>query len=84
VSGYSFDAAGEPEPGTPRNRQIDDLFSALQEATEVPGKGRWKSALFRLKRDSMHFGVDFEYDDPLRWKVTPDGMDEKITAIRPR
>ncbi len=84
VSGYTFDAAGEAEAGTPRNRAIDSLFAELQEATQIADKGPWKSALFQIKRAGMRFAIDFEYDDPMRWKVDPDRMDEILAAIRPR
>ena len=82
VSGYRFEAMGEAEPGTPRNREIDALFSELQEATQVDGKGPWKSAVFKLQRAGMRYSVDFEYDNPTRWKVTPGDMDQKIAALR--
>lgn len=81
VSAYTFNDEGEPEPGTPRNWAIPGMFEKLRQAMQVPGQEPWKTCLFRVKRDSMRIRLDVEYDDPLRWKITPATMDRVLREI---
>lgn len=83
VSGYSYDHDDQPIAGTPRNWDIHDRFLALQDATTVEGKSAWKSCLFQIKRSDMKAMVDFEYDDAMRWKVTPANIKTKPIELRP-
>lgn len=39
--------------------------------------------LFQFNRKSGRFIVDFEHDDPARWKVTPSNIDAVVDELRP-
>lgn len=84
MSGFYYDADGEPTPENPGNRQIFDKFRELQAVTRNPGGREWKSALVQIKRETMGITIDFEYDDPQRWKVTPSNIDTKPEELRPK
>jgi hypothetical protein len=83
LSGYWYAADGTAEPELPSDRAISKLFLDLQKATEVSGKGSWKTCLFQIRRDGMRMTVDFDYDDASRWKVTPGNMEHLVAQMRP-
>jgi hypothetical protein len=83
LSGYWYAEDGSAEPELPSDEEILDLFVELQRSTAVPGKGVWKTCLFRIRRNGMRMTVDFDYDNPLRWKVTPGNMDTLVPGMRP-
>ncbi|KZL25136.1 hypothetical protein [Pseudovibrio sp. Ad37] len=39
--------------------------------------------LLQFNRDSGQVQADFEYDDEMRWKVTPNNIDDMIEELRP-
>jgi hypothetical protein len=81
--GFWYDAAGEATPGFPRNRDLLDKFRELQ-AVARNGERTWKTALVQIRRDDMQITVDYEYEDPQRWKVTPLNLEAMREALRPR
>jgi hypothetical protein len=83
LSGYWYAEDGSAEPKLPSNRQVDELFLDLQRATSVPGKGMWKTCLFKIRRADMRMTVDFDYEDPIRWKVMPGNMGKLVAEMRP-
>lgn len=83
LSGYSFDGEGSFEPDTPYNIELLGMFRNLQKAMQVPDQEPWKTCLFRIKRDPMRVRLDVDYDDPLRWKVTPATMSRVLQDIGP-
>jgi hypothetical protein len=83
LSGYWYAQDGSAEPELPADRSVSRLFLDLQQATAVPGKGVWKTCLFKIRRNGMRMTVDFDYDNPLRWKVTPGNMDTLVPGMRP-
>lgn len=83
ISGYSYDAEGRPQAGTPRNPDIHDRFADLQAATRAEGQAAWKTCLLQIRRDSLKARVEFEYDDAARWKVTPRTIDIMPMRLRP-
>ncbi len=50
----------------------------------MEGKAPWKSTPFQLRREGMRCTADFDYENPLRWKLDPGHMQETFDAIRPR
>lgn len=83
LSGYAF--LQEPEYA-PFVIDIDDVEG------EVKGYRDWlakdtgegfKKMLLQFNRDSGRVQADFEYDDPMRWKVTPNNIDQMIEDLRP-
>ena len=84
LSAYRYDAAGKPTPSTPRNFEIGDRFEELQQSMSAKEPRAWKSCLVRLKKPELKMKMDFEYDDPLRWKVTPANIASKPEELRPQ
>lgn len=83
MSGYSYDASGKATPKIPSDRQIFDTFEELRDAMQAEGKEPWKCALFQVKRSEMKVKMDFEYQDPMRWKVTPANINRMVEQLRP-
>lgn len=84
LSGYTYDASGKPQAGNPGNFDINDRFEELQETMAGVDQRRWKSALLQIVRDGAKLNIDFEYDDPSRWKVTPTNVATKPAELRPK
>jgi len=78
VSGYRFFDQHEWGAQAPYDIPVLDLFETLHAAMKAEGND-WKCALFTIKRSDMQLNVDFEYDDPDRWKFTVQGV-ESIKA----
>lgn len=83
MHGYCFDAAGDWEAAAPRQRGTLDLLrrfrSAMAEAD--PQQRAWVSCLIRFDPDGQ-VGLDFEYDDPARWAVTPGNQARRVEEFR--
>lgn len=58
-------------PATPASFEIEDLLDGLRQATQVEGKAPWRACIVKLDRVSAKVTVDFEYDHPEQWGVTP-------------
>lgn len=78
---YQGDAAGEP--ATPESTDIDDRLDDLREATRVEGREPWQACVFRIERESAKATVDFEYEHPEKWRVTPATVAEVAARARP-
>ncbi len=75
MTGFTYDTSGEATPGTPSNYDFFDLLKDFQEATKVEDKPVWKSVLIQIKKPELDINVDFEYENALRWKVTPGNIE---------
>ena len=85
LSGYAYDRAGTATPAAITNFGLFDKFKELREATREGEAGRlWKSALVQIRRADMKVMVDFEYDDPMRWEVTPGNFTTLPEELRPK
>lgn len=84
MSGYAYDASGKPTAKNPGNRGVIDAFEELRDAMRVEGKRPWKTALFQVKRSEMKVMMDFEYEDSMRWKVTPWNLTDMVEQLRPK
>lgn len=76
ISGFRYRDAGGYEAATPRAPALGEALDALREATRVDGQAPWGACVLRLRRDSGRLHADFEYDDPARWDIRPDNLDE--------
>lgn len=83
-SGFYWDDAGKAHPDYPRSGEFLDKLEELQSVTRGPTGRSWTCALIRLKRDSMAMTIDYEYDDPGRWKVTPLNIEQMREELRPK
>ncbi len=83
ISGYSYDANGVPKAGTPRNKDLHYRLRDLHKAMADSGQGDWKTVLIQIRRADMNVKMDFEYENPLRWKVTPKNLKTMPAQLRP-
>jgi hypothetical protein len=84
VSSYRYDSDGRAEPGDPGDLSVNRKFRELNTVMRQPTGRHWKSALMQIRRDTGEVTTDFEYDDPLRWKVTPFNLETMPAQLRPR
>lgn len=83
VAGFRYDADGVATAATPHDSGIGEAFDALREATRLPGKEPWQACVLRILRADGHVGLEFEYEVPERWDITPDSMAEVVARARP-
>ncbi|MBJ6985605.1 hypothetical protein [Luteimonas sp. MC1750] len=83
MTGFRYDADGAYVAATPDADALGPAFDDLREATRVPGKEPWGACVLRLWRDGGRMAVEFEYDDPGQWDVTPATLGEVARRARP-
>lgn len=83
MTGFRYDPAGAFAAATPDADALGPAFDDLREATRVPGKDPWGACVLRLWRDSGRMAVEFEYDAPQRWDVTPVTLADVAARARP-
>ena len=83
ISGFRYRDAGGYDAATPESGELGDVLDALREATQVPGKARWDACVFRIRSDTRKVQVEFEYDAPERWDVTPETLLAVVERARP-
>ncbi|GHE25745.1 hypothetical protein GCM10007167_03250 [Vulcaniibacterium thermophilum] len=71
LNGFRYRGDAPGEPATPASFEIEDLLDDLRAATQVEGKGPWRACVVRLDRADGKVTVDFEYERPEVWEVTP-------------
>lgn len=85
--GYAYDTRGRAHavaflyPNV--EREVTAYRGWLRQKGRKGDKGIIKM-LFQFNRNTRRARADFEYDDPLRWQVTPANLDAAIEALRPR
>ncbi|MGQ4274888.1 hypothetical protein [Terrihabitans sp. B22-R8] len=84
MSGYTYEDGASPEPATPRNVELARKFRELAAAMQKPDGGTWVSSLIQVRRDSQKVHIDFDYENPGRWKVTPANLKSLPEEIRPK
>ena len=86
VNGFAYSASGKSTPTGPRNLDVIDKFEDLRLAMREPDKEPWKACLVRINRSTSHIVIDFEYDHPDKWLITPatvEGMAEVLRPVEP-
>ena len=83
MTGFRYDADGAHAAATPDGGALGPAFDDLRDATRVPGKEPWGACVLRLWRDSGRMAVEFEYDAPERWDVTPATLATVAARARP-
>jgi hypothetical protein len=81
--GYVYRPDGTWTAAMPDMDATIDKAIALSKAMRVDGKEPWKACLIQIQRPGPHLKVDFEYDDPNRWIVTPGNLKQKVEELRP-
>jgi len=84
MSGYMY-AGDKVIPVLPQSNstEIEEAVLALREATIAPDGSKWHGCLVQLSRPGPEIGIEFEFDDPLRWKITPRNYEHMMEALRP-
>ncbi|KAA1179443.1 hypothetical protein FP026_17900 [Rhizobium tropici] len=81
--GYAYDRSGIPHAVTFLTDAVEQEVKSYREWLKREHRGDFIKMLFQFNRETRRFNADFEYDNPLRWQVTPKNL-EKITAeLRP-
>ena len=82
--GYRYGSDGKWEGATPEGRPTILKARELADAMKIEGKEGWKTCLVQISRPGPNIKVDFEYDDPNRWDVTPANLEARVEELRPR
>lgn len=83
ISGFRYRDGAGAAPATPDAVELGVLIDDLRVATRVQDKDPWQAGVFRIRRDSGRFTVEFEYDAPQRWRISPDSLARVIEQARP-
>lgn len=83
MTGFRYDEDGTFAAATPDADALGAVFDDLREATRVPGKEPWGACVLRLWRETGRLAVEFEYDAPERWDVTPATLVDVAARARP-
>ena len=84
MTGFCYTDDGRTVPVSPKNFGIFDVLEQLRAAmVKSDGKKPWIAALFRIERATGKFAMEFEYDQPDRWIVTPDNVKARAREFAP-
>lgn len=83
ISGFRYTDDAGHAAATPRDPAIGEAFDALRGATLVPGKAPWEACVLRIRRDTGKINIDFEYDAPEQWDITPETLTGVAERARP-
>ncbi len=85
LSGFRYLDDGGFEAATPQNDEaVAAALDALREATRVQDKAPWNACVVRIRRDTRKVHVEFEYDLPARWDITPENLRDVVENARPQ
>lgn len=62
---------------------LGDTLLTLRELVYKECGHNFIQLLFQMESKTNRFKVDFEFDDPKRWKITPSNMFEMREKLRP-
>lgn len=86
-SGFLYDA----EEITPASASIEDeqllldnTLEQLREDIYQQCGEKFNQLLFQIENKTKRFKIDFEFDDPKRWAITPSNMFEMREKLRPK
>ena len=83
LSGFRYQADGSFAAATPHDPMLGETLDALRDATRVPGRAPWDACVLRIRRDDGKLTLEFEYDAPERWDITPATLADVATRARP-
>jgi len=86
-SGFLYDGQ-EVTPATTSIAQeklrLRNSLEALREDIFQQCGDKFNQLLFQMENETKHFKIDFEFDDPKRWAITPSNMFEMREELRPK
>ena len=86
MTGYLYLADGTFSATRPgNNRKIKDLAGLLQQVMEDETGARWLKCLIHVWKPGPEIDIQFEYDDPERWKIQKVSLDmsDYAESLRP-
>jgi hypothetical protein len=84
LTGFCYTADGRAASVAPKDFGIFDVLEQLRAAmAEADGKKPWIAALFRIERETGKLAMEFEYNQPERWIVTPDNVTTRAREFAP-
>jgi hypothetical protein len=84
LTGFCYTADGRAASVAPKDFGIFDALEQLRAAmAEADGKKPWIAALFRIERETGKLAMEFEYNQPERWIVTPDNVTTRAREFAP-
>jgi hypothetical protein len=84
MTGFCYTDDGRAVPVSPTDFGIFDVLEQLRDAmAKADAKKPWIAALFRIERETGKFAMEFEYDQPERWIVTPDNVRARAREFAP-
>lgn len=84
VNGFVYKPDGKAVPTSPGNFDVLDKFEELRDAMRELGKEPWKAILIRIEASSLRITIDFEYDHPEKWLITPTTVKQMAETLRPK
>ena len=84
LTGFCYTADGRAVSVAPKDFGIFDVLEQLrEEMAEADGKKPWIAALLRIERATGKLAMEFEYNQPERWIVTPDNVTTRAREFAP-
>ncbi len=83
VGGYIYTADDWNGFNPEEDEALSELLFTLREHTATNGQPPFVACLLQISRADMKIKIDFEYEDPARWKVTPRNLDQMVAEMRP-
>ncbi|AZN34771.1 MULTISPECIES: hypothetical protein [unclassified Pseudoalteromonas] len=63
---------------------LDNTLEQLREDIYQQCGEKFNQLLFQMENETKRFKVDFEFDNPNRWAITPSNMFEMREKLRPK
>ncbi len=82
LNGFAY-ADDRMRPATPRGSDVHHKLKALREAMREDVGQAWGACVVRIDRETKKIRIEFEYDHPERWDVTPQTVAEVAQRARP-
>jgi hypothetical protein len=83
LSGFAYLPAGDYVAATPKDPQLPGAIRELRDAMKRSGTPEWGVCVIRIVRAMRKITVEFEYDDPARWAITPATLAQVAERGRP-
>jgi hypothetical protein len=82
ITGFSYVAGGKAIPASPSLNGALDLIAQLHQAMATRTGRAWQACLLRIERTGLALSIEFEYDDPSRWAITPRNVRQRAEEFR--
>lgn len=83
LTGFRYRDGAGFEAATPQDPALGEALDALRQATRSQAQPAWDVCVVQIRRDTRRVHVDFEYDAPQRWDISPSTLVEVAERARP-